>query len=153
MTKRILLGLALVLAASWPTSAARAASCSFNTIAGVSFGNYDVFASTATASAGNLAYTCTGGASVTITLSKGSAPSFSPRWLLGPPGFHLTYNLYLDAGGSTIWGDGTGTTSLYGPISPADNATVMVPIFGSIPAGQDVPVGSYSDTVTATITF
>ena len=46
-----------------------------------------------------------------------------------------------------------GATGLYGPSSPADNATVMVPIFGSIPAGQDVPIGSYSDTITATISF
>lgn len=153
MTKRILLALALAGAAFLPAPPARAASCSFNTITGVGFGNYDVFAASPTPSAGNIAYTCTGGATVTITLSKGSAPSFSPRWLLGPPGFHLTYNLYLDAGTSTIWGDGTGTTGVYGPISPADNTTVMVPIFGSIPAGQDVPVGAYTDTITATINF
>jgi spore coat protein U-like protein len=155
MTKRIVLALALALtlAAFLPARLARAASCSFNTVTGVSFGTYDVFAAAPTPSAGNLAYTCTGGATVTIALSKGSAPSFVPRWLLGPPAFHLQYNLYLDAGLSTIWGDGTGVTGLYGPSSPADNATVMVPIFGSIPAGQDVPVGSYSDTITATITF
>lgn len=153
MTKRILLALGLTLAVFSPARLARAASCSFNTVTGVSFGNYDVFAAAPTPSAGNLAYTCTGGATVTITLSKGSAPSVSPRWLLGPLGAHLEYNLFLDAGDATIWGDGTGVTGLYGPSSPADNTTVMVPIFGSIPAGQDVPVGAYTDTITATITF
>jgi len=151
--KRSLFALALTVAALLTERPARAASCSFDTVTGLSFGNYDVFAASPTLSAGNLAYTCTGGATVTITLSIGSAPSFAPRWLLGPPGAHLQYNLFLDAGHATIWGDGTGVTGLYGPNAPADNATVMVPIFGSIPAGQDVPIGGYSDTITATINF
>jgi len=38
-----------------------------------------------------------------------------PRWLLGPLGAHLQYNLFLDAGHATIWGDGVGPTGLYGP--------------------------------------
>jgi spore coat protein U-like protein len=153
MTNRILVALALTVAAFLTVRPARAASCSFNTVTGLSFGSYDVFVASPTPSAGNIAYTCTGGATVTITLSIGSAPSFTPRWLLGPAGAHLQYNLFLDAGHATIWGDGTGVTGLYGPNAPADNATVMVPIFGSIPNGQDVPIGSYTDTITATINF
>jgi spore coat protein U-like protein len=151
--RRLLVALALTAAAFLTAPPVRAASCSFNSVTGLSFGSYDVFAASPTLSAGNIAYTCTGGATVTITLSIGSAPSFTPRWLLGPLGAHLQYNLFLDAGHATIWGDGIGVTGLYGPSSPADNATVMVPIFGSIPAGQDVPIGGYSDTITATINF
>ena len=36
----------------------------------------------------------------------------APRWLLGPLGAHLQYNLFRDAGHATIWGDGMGVTGL-----------------------------------------
>jgi spore coat protein U-like protein len=141
----------LVLAWARP---ARAASCSFVAVSGVSFGSYDVFDVSATDSAGSVSYTCSGGATVTMSLSIGSAPSYSPRQMLrmGGGGI-LDYNLYLDAGRSTIWGDGTSMTGQYGPNMPADGATVVVPIFGRVPAAQDATIGVYTDTITVTINF
>jgi spore coat protein U-like protein len=65
----------------------------------------------------------------------------------------MSYNLYLDAGHAQIWGDGTGTSFVSGPTSPVDGAVVMVPIFASIPAHQDVGVGGYSDTIMVTLNF
>jgi spore coat protein U-like protein len=65
---------------------------------------------------------------------------------------HLNYNLYLDAGLSLIWGDGTGGTSIYS--ATAVNAVpVTVTVFGSIPASQDAHTGAYTDSVKATINF
>jgi spore coat protein U-like protein len=145
----LLTGLAFVIA----PAPARAASCSFVSVTGVSFGTYDVFASGSTDSAGSLSYSCSGGATVTIALSLGNAPSYDPRLLLKLGGATIDYNLYLDAARNTIWGDGVGLTGLYGPIAPADGVTVTVPIFGRIPAGQDASVGAYTDTITATINY
>lgn len=144
---------ALAAAALAGVGAARAASCSFSSVTGVSFGSYDVFASAPTDGAGNIAYECTGGATVMITLSRGNAASFNPRQMLKMGGATLDYNLYLDGAFSAIWGDGTASTFVYGPISPPDNSIIMVPIFGRMPANQDAQIGSYSDTITATINF
>jgi spore coat protein U-like protein len=146
------LGAAMLAAIAAPAPA-RAASCSFVSVSGVSFGTYDVFASGPTDSAGSLSYSCSGGATVTITLSIGNAPSYAPRLLLKLGGATIDYNLYLDAARNTIWGDGLGATGEYGPTAPADGVTVTVPVYGRIPAGQDASVGAYTDTVTATINF
>jgi spore coat protein U-like protein len=152
---RTKLGLAgaLALAGVSLAAPARAASCSFSSVTGPAFGSYDVFASSSTDSAGNIAYSCTGGATVVIALSMGNGPTFNPRHLQAAGGFLLPYNLYLDANHSTIWGDGTGVTSTSTPNSPADGAIVMVPIFASIPPHQDVPMGHYTDSITVTLNF
>ena len=65
----------------------------------------------------------------------------------------LNYTLYLDAAATQIWGNGTGGSQRVGPLVPPNNQSVNVTIFGKIPAGQDVTVGSYTDTIIATINF
>lgn len=130
-------------------------SCIFSTTA-VAFGNYNVFTVAPKLSNGSVSYTCsgylTGSGTVTITLSKGSAPSYNPRFMQSGAN-HLDYNLYLNAGLTTIWGDGTGGTSIYGPAIATNKTKVTVTIFGQLPAGQDVPKGAYKDTITATLNF
>lgn len=152
--KRVVVSVAFALVVIAASRSARAQSCSYVAVAGVSFGSYDVFAASPTDSAGSVSYSCMGGATVTITLSIGNAPTYNPRRMLRAGGGSLAYNLYLDAARTSIWGDGAGgVTARYGPIMPADGVTVVVPIFGRIPAAQDVAVGVYTDTITATINF
>jgi spore coat protein U-like protein len=61
----------------------------------------------------------------------------------------LVYNLYLDASHLSIWGDGSPGTSLLSLSGTGGNYTV----YGRIPAGQNVLVGGYSDTITVTLIF
>jgi spore coat protein U-like protein len=144
------------LAISLAPAAARATtSCSFTTVVGVAFGGYDVFGASPVDSAGSLTFVCYGvGGSDTIVieLSRGNASSFSPRQLVHSTST-LAYNLYLDAARTSVWGDGTGGTSRYGPTTPPSGSAVTVSIFGRVPAGQNVSVGSYGDTIVATILF
>ena len=65
----------------------------------------------------------------------------------------LQYNLYRNAARTTIWGDGTGGTSVYSLANPPNNSNVNLTIYGRIPAQQDVSAGNYSDTVSAVINF
>lgn len=132
---------------------AQAITCTISTV-GVVFGSYDVFATTPLDSTGSVTYTCSNvlGATITIDLSRGNASTFQPRQLR-KGSTSLNYNLYRDAGTSQIWGDGTGGSVRYGPVTPAENSATTVTIFGRIPARQDVSIGSYSDTITATINF
>ena len=65
----------------------------------------------------------------------------------------LNYNLYRDAARTAIWGDGTGGTQVYSDPRTPRNQNVTLTVYGRIPAGQDVSVGTYTNTVTATINF
>ena len=127
------------------------ASCTISTT-GVSFGTYDVFATSPLDSTGSVTYRCSGNASITVTLDKGSAATFNPRRML-KGSEALTYNLYLDAARTTIWGDGTGGTQVHSNPNAPNNQNVTVTIYGRTPASQDVSAGSYSNIITATINF
>jgi spore coat protein U-like protein len=89
---------------------------------------------------------------ISISLSDGSSTTFSPRTMTKGSEV-LNYNLYTNAARTTIWGNGTGGTSVYTRRNPPNNSNVNVTIYGRIPAQQDVSAGNYSDTVSAVINF
>jgi spore coat protein U-like protein len=140
------LGSTLVLSGS----AASAQTCSISTTP-VSFGVYDVFSSTPLNSTGSVNYQCTWIVHQrTVFLSKGSAPTNNPRQMVSGAN-RLNYNLYLDAARTQIWGDPN-------PYSFSDTGwdffpNVTLTIYASIPAGQDVLTGTYSDAIVATVNF
>ena len=145
----LIFGLAIVVRPEHG-SAAQLLNCSIST-SGVAFGTYSVFNSTATDSTGTVNYQCTLGILVRVELSKGSSSTFDPRTMTSGANT-LNYNLYLDSGLTTIWGDGSGSTGRISHVVVAlfpHSATV----YGRVPALQNVGVGSYTDSVTATIIF
>lgn len=127
--------------------------CSFNSTTGVSFGAYNVFNTSPTDATGSITYTCAVlGGGVTMDLSRGNASSYVPRQMR-KGAESLAYNLYLDAAHASVWGDGTGGTSHYGPVSPPLASPVIVTVYGRIPARQNVSAGAYTDTIIVTINF
>ena len=140
---RLLAALALALAAQ-----SAAAVCSIG-VPGVAFGAYDPRSPSATDGAGTLTFTgCT--AAYTITLSQGSSNSYAPRKMAAGL-YRLDYNLYIDTGRNTVWGDGTAGTSIVSVSGAPDGAAQTV--YGRIPAAQNLGAGSYSDQVIVTVTF
>jgi spore coat protein U-like protein len=138
-----------------PTLSWAVPTCTIDSVVPVSFGGYDVFSPTATDGTGSVTYTCSGAGGadvVAIELSTGGGNSFSPRALAAGINM-LDYNLYLDASRSSVWGDTTGGTSRYSLTGTANNDTLVITIYGRIPAQQNAKVGSYSDTVTVTVLF
>jgi spore coat protein U-like protein len=128
------------------------AACTISTTS-VIFGSYNVFNGTPLDSTGTVTYQCNPQTqSITISLSKGQSSTYTPR-RMNQGAEVLTYDLYTNAGRTSIWGDGTGGTSVYTDGNPPKNANVNVTIYGRVPAAQDVSAGSYSDTVSATINF
>ena len=133
-------------------SAQASASCTISTTS-VVFGNYNVFNGSALDSTGTVTYRCNPQTqSIIISLSKGQSATYSPR-KMNQGAENLTYDLFTNAGRTTIWGDGTGGTSVYSDPNPPKNIDVNITVYGRVPAGQDVSAGSYSDTVSATINF
>lgn len=145
-------------------TASIAANCTISTTA-VAFGPYDpVVANAATAlnAAGTVIIGCTKGSAPTITLSLGSNAVGSQRNMLnGSNADVLGYQLYQPTStalpstctfpGTTVWG--TTGSNIFTPTIPASKATRTYSVCGTVAAGQDVSVGSYSDIVTATVNF
>jgi len=136
--------LALLALLSLPGLAS--AECSLNVV-GLTFGSYDPFSVTDTDITGGVSITCDTDTSAQVSLSAGSGP-FAARQLKS--GLNaLLYNLYADPAHLSIWGDGSPGTNLVSFSGTAGSYTV----YGRIPAGQNVPVGTYGDTITVTLTF
>jgi spore coat protein U-like protein len=137
-----------------PGSHAQLFGCDISTNA-VPFGTYNVFASSPTDSTGSVSYSCFLALSlnVRIYLGTGGAGGFSPR-RMSSGGHTLNYNLFRDAARSTVWEDGSGTTSYHQVSILALVASAgTVTIYGRVPALQDVNIGSYTDDVVASIVF
>jgi spore coat protein U-like protein len=121
----------------------------------VDFGPYDPVAANATAprdGVGTVTITCTKGAPAKVALSLGSnAQGTTRRMLGGTADAHLTYELYKDAGRATIWGD-TADTALDVAAAPNRNPRAFT-VYGRVAAAQDATVGTYTDTVLATVNF
>ena len=128
------------------------AACSINAVSSVAFGTYSVFSTTPTTATGSFAVRNCGSnnAPYTATLSTGGA-SVAQRTLT-KTGASLNYNLYTDSTYTSIWGDGTTGTTVSG-VGSNGSTGITKTIYGSIPEGQDVPAGAYTDSITITITF
>jgi len=123
----------------------------------LTFGDYDPIVSHAADTldgSGSVTITCTSGASAAITLAQGANPDAGSsdivplRRMTDGTNF-LNYFLFSNAGLSTVWGnDGTVDVETTG-----DGEAEMHTVFGSVTAAQNVPAGSYSDTVVATVSF
>lgn len=145
--EKLLLSVGFGLAFLAAAGAAEAQNCSISVPTSVAFGTYDVYGAFVD-SAGTVRIGCILATNVTVDLSRGNAPTFIPRYMVNGAQ-HLTYNLYLDAARTSIWGDNTGGSSHGGSYPGSTSVT----IYGRIPSGQDAWSGSYTDSIVATVTF
>jgi len=160
MSRGLFVGLTMALA----TAAAHGAiSCSVNTLP-LNFGNYDPFTATPLDVTTTATITCTSNSNrplgettiITSSISRGGAPSFSPREMRNALNNPLNYNLFTSAARTTIFGDGSAGTSErreFVWVNRSNPAIIRHDIFGRIFAGQDVSVGSYRDTLIFTVDF
>ncbi|BEN39591.1 hypothetical protein SMKC049_13830 [Serratia marcescens] len=111
--------------------------------------NVDV---TSTSGAGSLIVTCTPGTAITIALDYGlNGGSSSNRYLINSQGTRtLAYQLYKDSGYSQVWGTG----SLANAIATFPATTQTYTIYARLFATSNLPpAGTYTDTVTVTLTY
>ena len=97
--------------------------------------------STAVTSTADVTVDCTNQGAIDVAFSAGGSGDFANRTMVGPGGATIDYQLYNAASGGAVLGDGTGTT--------VDTFTV----YGIVPAQGAKPVGNYSDSITATLTY
>jgi len=148
---RALVAVVAVLAALLELGAVcDAAICTISATAPV-FGSYAPLSGASVTASGTVSVRCFVGGTVTVQLSAGNG-TYAARTLLDPTGAILKYNLYTDAAHTTIFGDGTAGTSTITRVVGSFQ-TVTGTIYGNIPGGQDVNVGTYSSMIVATVTF
>lgn len=110
-------------------------------------------ASSAVDASSTLNVTCTNttpfSLSLNAGLNAGGASNFGGRVMKNGTN-SLPYQLYLDAARSTVWGDGAGSSVYHGTGTGNSQA---VAIYGRLPSLAQVAPGSYSDTVTVTVSY
>lgn len=82
---------------------------------------------------------------VTVSLGSGGGSVADRRMTAGATQLH--YNLYRDASRLIVWGEGSAS------VTSAIVLNLDLPVYGRIPALQNVPAGTYLDAITVTITY
>lgn len=94
----------------------------------------------------NVNVTCTNGSPVTITLNDGQNDG---RQLKFETDKYLDYELYSNDTHTTVWGN-TDSTDV---ATTGTGLAQALPVYMRVTAGQNVPAGTYTDVVTAVVTF
>lgn len=116
----------------------------------VAFGNYESGSSSVVNARGQVNVSCTVGTAYTVGLSGGTSANTAQRELSNGANGSLDYNLYQDAAYSVVWGDSAGVNTVSGTYTTAQQP---LEVYGRISGGQAAAAGSYSDTITVTITY
>ncbi|MDD2582710.1 MAG: spore coat U domain-containing protein [Desulfuromonadaceae bacterium] len=148
--------LALLLCTLLFSTECYAFNCSIATTP-INFGNYDVFSNQALDSSGTITVDCNNPdqkpIKIDISINSGSSGKFNPRQMQGANGTdRLNYYVFTDPSGAAIWGDGTGGSSIVSTIV-TKNSILNSNVYARIPAGQNVSVGTYTDLLTATVSW
>lgn len=116
----------------------------------LSFGTYTGAASSVNTT---VTVTCNQSTNFNVGLSAGAATgaTVTSRKMTGPGGATLNYALYQNSALTTNWGNTVGTDTVSG--STTGTTADALQVYGTIPAGQSVTPGAYSDTITATVTY
>ena len=128
-----------------------AATLNFGTLPGTAVSG------AATNAATNVSVTCTNGSPYSIGLDNGANASGSQRRMKSGTNF-LNYNLYTDVGLTHAWTTAAGSTTCTSAnscyLGTGNGSAQTVTVYGQLPAvGSAPPPGTYTDTVTMTITY
>ncbi|WP_043765273.1 Csu type fimbrial protein [Algiphilus aromaticivorans] len=122
------------------------------TASDLNFGNYDPLAALPTDATTTVSVTCSLLAPYDIGLNAGlhGGAVTSREMQISGDTDRLDYLLSQDLAHTTNWGNTVDTDTVAGV---GTGLSVPTTIYGRIPAAQNVPVGSYADTITVTVTF
>lgn len=117
----------------------------------MAFGVYDPSA-TAHEDTSTVTVRCTKRSPYDVGLDKGAnGASVTTRQMSAGGADRLNYSLFSEATRTTNWGDTVGVDTVH--IASATGTPTDHTVYGRVPTGQYVSAGSYSDTITVTVTY
>jgi spore coat protein U-like protein len=148
-------GHAATATTTFPVTATVLATCNVSAGA-LAFGNYTPGTGPVTSSS-TLQVRCTRGTPYTVALNAGTTTGGTlAQRLMAPAATPLQYNLFTTNAYTTVWGDGTGGTATQAGTGAGLGTATSFTVFGRLPdsaTNQDVATGSFSDTITVTVTY
>ena len=91
-----------------------------------------------------------------LTLTTGHSGQYARRDMVDAahPTVEMVYNIYLDSASGPIFGNGTSGTGEFVGNSPSKSETpLVVNFYGDVTALQDIDPGSYSDSLSVTLSY
>jgi spore coat protein U-like protein len=127
------------------------AACQINSAANLNFGTNGVLAANVDATS-QIIVQCTTGTPFSLGLSAGAGTgaTVTTRLMTGPASATIAYSLYRDAAHSLVWGNTVGTDRLTGT---GTGAAQPFTVYGRVGPQNTPAPGTYTDTVTATLTY
>lgn len=155
-----------VAGAAWPAATPAATTCSSSNVA-LSFGPYLPITAAPLDAQANLIVTCTrtvappdtAPAKTTISVmlgpSQGSNSIQNRQMFRGGGADLLNYNVYLDAGRISVWGNTTGVDTATSTINVPNRGTASATFtfYGRVFALQNVTPGTYGDSLLITVNY
>jgi len=141
-------GVAATATTTFAVTATVQATCVVSATA-LPFGTYTAVVANATST---VSVTCTNTTPYNVGLNAGLATgaTVTTRKMTGPASALLGYSLFSDAARTVNWGQTIGTDTVTGT---GNGSAQVLTVYGDVAAGQYVAPGSYTDTITATVTY
>ena len=135
---------------TFTVSVTLAATCTINSASTLNFGNQGIL-STNVDQTSTIQVTCTNSTPYNIGLDAGTGTGATVATRkLTSGGATVNYSLYSDSGRTTVWGNTIGTNTVTGT---GNGAGQNYTVYGRIPSQTTPAPGTYTDTITVTVTY
>jgi spore coat protein U-like protein len=145
----------IALAAALLAAPAAAPACTIGAV-GVAYGAYNPQSAANDDGTGTVNLACPTAVTAPIVALNGGLWGAVNARKMNSGAYFINYNLYTATARTVIWGDGTNgtvTQTLSGGTISGGTRNFSRTIFGRAAGSQNVGAGSYSDTITITVTF
>ncbi len=126
------------------------AACTVNSPSTLNFGNQGVLTGNVD-QASQIQVQCTHTTPYNVGLDAGlnSGGNVTNRKMISG-GSTVNYSIYSDSGRTTNWGNTVGTDTVAGT---GNGSSQTIPVYGRVPAQTTPAPGSYTDTITVSVTY
>jgi len=126
------------------------ATCTINSASALNFGTVGMLTANVDQTS-TIQVTCTNTTpyNIGLDIGTGTGASVATRKLTSG-GTTVNYTLYSDSGRSTLWGNTVGTDTV---TATSNGSAQSYTVYGRIPTQSTPAPGTYTDTITVTVTY
>jgi spore coat protein U-like protein len=125
-------------------------ACSIGSASTLNFGSQGTLAAVAATSTVSVNCTLALPYNVGLDAGTGAGATIAARLMTGPASATVSYSLYQDITHLLIWGNTIGTNTMPGA---GTGLSIPYTVYGSVPSQATPAAGTYTDTITITVTY